>query len=166
MLTQGRVPARLLQVIQCLIQHELRIDLLRHFVLITSERYQFLRGRHINSVDVAEADGRRRRGDKHMLRARLSNGLLSSPAKPYIHNHHRGIPADNRVIHDQHRESFQCILLIRELHDYMNRVMLDLDALLADLLGRHDERAGDVAVLRQTLDVSLAQCSRDLVITE
>ena len=98
-----------------------------------------------------------------MLRSSLSNGLFNTPLNAYIHDHHGGIPADNGVVHHQHGQSLQGILLSSPLQAYMNGVVLDLDALLADLLGRHDEGSRNVPVLGQALDVPLAQRCGDLV---
>ena len=102
-----------------------------------------------------------------MLRARLANGLRFSPAaRAHLHQHARGVAADDGVVHHQHRQPLHRVLrVIPAGKRHVDGVVLDADALLAHLLRRHDEGARDVPVLRQALDVLLAQRRRDLRVT-
>ena len=66
--------------------------------------------------------------------------------------HHGGVAADDGVVDDEDGES---------LHGVVDGVVLDADGLLPQLLRGHDERACDVAILGEALDVPLAQRGRD-----
>ena len=104
---------------------------------------QFVRGRHIDTVDVRETNFRRRRGEVHFLRPGFTghlNNLLRS-----------GTTYDG-VIHQQH-------VFIAELSAV--RVQLTADGFTTQLLTRHDKGTANVAVFHKTLTVRLAKNAGD-----
>ena len=165
--TRRSVHARPLQVIQRLVQQVLGVDRGRHLARRHVVRDQLLRRGHVDAVHVAEAHRRRRRRHEHVLRSRLTDRLrVSTRPDTYLDQHARGVAAHDGVVHHQHRQTLHRVLVMKRPADAnVDGVVLHADALLTHLLRGHDERARHVAVLRQTLDVLLAQRRRDLRLT-
>ncbi len=105
---------------------------------------QLVGGRHVDTVDVREANFRCRRGQIDLLRTRFTG---------HLNNLLRGGATHDGVIHQQH-------VLIAELSAV--GVQLAAHRFTAQLLAWHDKGAANIAVLHEALAIGFTQDARHL----